>query len=159
MNDNECIPIPVRNCPFCGEELVVYNFPCISIDDEYRYEIWHADTLHYLLSEERHGIEHKDSNAAVLKNCPMEMSCYKTLGDAVYAANMRDGCKDYLDEIYNWAFDRMEGSDEPEWSLFSGIVGLIEKYNRESYRKATGDFENRIKSLIEQGELIERKGE
>ena len=40
--------------------------------------------------------------------------------------------EDYLKEIYNWAFSGMEGCDEPEWSLFAGITGVIAKYWRET---------------------------
>lgn len=39
---------------------------------------------------------------------------------------------DYLSEIYDWAFTSMECCDEPEWSLFSGITSVIEKYWRET---------------------------
>ena len=38
----------------------------------------------------------------------------------------------YLLEIYDWAISGMEGCDEPEWSLYSGIADVIAKYLRET---------------------------
>ena len=40
--------------------------------------------------------------------------------------------EDFLREIYDWAFFNMESCDEPEWSLFSGIIGVISKYWKET---------------------------
>lgn len=40
--------------------------------------------------------------------------------------------QDYLKEVYDWAYSNMEGCDEPEWSLFAGITGVIAKYWRET---------------------------
>ena len=40
--------------------------------------------------------------------------------------------KDFLKEVYDWAYFNMECCDEPEWSLFTGIVGVISKYRIET---------------------------
>lgn len=38
--------------------------------------------------------------------------------------------EDFLKEVYDWAYSGMECCDEPEWSLYTGIVNVIAKYRR-----------------------------
>ena len=40
--------------------------------------------------------------------------------------------KDYLFEIYDWAYCNMECCDEPEWSLFSCLYDVIGRYFNET---------------------------
>lgn len=39
--------------------------------------------------------------------------------------------KPYYQEVYEWAFSRMEGCDEPEFTMFDEICGAIAKYRQE----------------------------
>lgn len=36
--------------------------------------------------------------------------------------------EDFLREIYDWAYYRVEGCDEPEWTLYNRIISAITTY-------------------------------
>ena len=39
-----------------------------------------------------------------------------------------DERRDFLDEVYDWAFAGMEGCDGNEWALYTAIVDAITSY-------------------------------
>lgn len=58
----------------------------------------------------------------------------KTMADVIAAWNARAAVTDeqFALAVYEWALARMEGCDEPEWSMYSGIVDAIGRHRAAS---------------------------
>ena len=58
----------------------------------------------------------------------------KTMADVIAAWNARAAVTDeqFAMAVHEWALDRMEGCDEPEWSMYSGIVDAIGRHRAAS---------------------------
>lgn len=61
-------------------------------------------------------------------------SCYETQQEAIEAWNSRAAVTDeqFAMAVHEWALARMEGCDEPEWSMYSGIVDAIGRHRAAS---------------------------
>lgn len=99
----------LESCPFCGSEALLYYSPS------------------YVVT---YGVGCSNTECHVYTGYGMKL--YETKAEAIEAWNTRAESGDFLKEIYDWAYSGMEGCDEPEWSLFTGIVGVIAKYYRET---------------------------
>lgn len=100
----------LKPCPYCGGEGVIGCSYCDIFD---RYCDWFVECA-----------ECGATNINPTKG-------YSTKEEVIKAWNTRAESKDYLKEVHDWAYSNMECCDEPEWSLFTGIVGAISKYRRE----------------------------
>lgn len=58
----------------------------------------------------------------------------KTMDDVIAAWNARAAVTDeqFAQDVHEWALARMEGCDEPEWSMYSGIVDAIGRHRAAS---------------------------
>ena len=58
----------------------------------------------------------------------------KTMADVIAAWNTRAAVTDeqFAQAVHEWALARMEGCDEPEWSMYSGIVDAIGRHRAAS---------------------------
>lgn len=67
---------------------------------------------------------------------------------------MELGCEKDIEDVYTWAFDHMEGCDEPEWTMYSKIVAAIENYWMRKFKfKLKGMVDNKLEGLV--GNVIE----
>lgn len=67
---------------------------------------------------------------------------------------MELGCEKDIEDVYTWAFDHMEGCDEPEWTMYSQIVAAIENYWMRKFKfKLNGMVDNKLEGLF--GNVIE----
>lgn len=59
-----------------------------------------------------------------------------------------------IENVYAWAFDHMEGCDEPEWTMYSQIVAAIENYWMKKFKfKLKNVVDNKLNDLV--GNAIE----
>ncbi len=58
----------------------------------------------------------------------------KTMDDVIASWNARAAVTDeqFAMAVHEWALARMEGCDEPEWSMYSGIVDAIGRHRAAS---------------------------
>lgn len=86
---------------------------------------------------ERHDLEMVDVGALVWVRCATCMAagpCDDSREKAVATWNARAAVTDeqFAMAVHEWALARMEGCDEPEWSMYSGIVDAIGRHRAAS---------------------------
>lgn len=93
----------LKSCPFCGGE-----------------------------AEMREGSSTKPYIRCKRCGCRTGSSRYR--GNLAKAWNARADATDeqFAMAVYEWALARMEGCDEPEWSMYSGIVDAIGRHRAAS---------------------------
>lgn len=92
----------LKPCPFCGGENVTNEF-----DDPFYFVICGICGASSAFSDEEGAVRLWNARAAVT--------------DEQFAM-----------AVHEWALARMEGCDEPEWSMYSGIVDAIGRHRAAS---------------------------
>ena len=100
----------LKPCPFCGGEaklMIFYNKPA-NAPELKRWSIVH----------ECEAIE-----STIFSN--------ESEAEAIEAWNRRaEPERDFLREVYDWAFAGLECCDDDEWKLFNAILMAIARYRR-----------------------------
>ena len=65
-----------------------------------------------------------------VKNYEDDVACWFRLADLIEPNDIPN-----LTDMYTWAYNRIEGADEPEFSLYIGICDVISKYFNETGMK------------------------
>lgn len=63
---------------------------------------------------------------AIGANPSIDAMCWFRLADLIEPNDIPN-----LTDMYTWAYNRIEGADEPEFSLYTGICDIISKYFHE----------------------------
>lgn len=91
-----------------------------SVTNKERFEI--ADYCRTLGNK---GFEFSWDNIAhaIDANHSIDSACWFRLADLIEPSDISN-----LTDMYTWAYNRIEGMNEPESALYNGICGVISKY-------------------------------
>lgn len=94
-----------------------------SVTNKERFEI--ADYCRTLGNK---GFEFSWDNVAhaIDANLSVDAACWFRLADLIEPNDIPN-----LTDMYTWAYNRIEGMDEPEFSLYNDICSVISKYFNE----------------------------
>ena len=100
----------LKPCPFCGGEAMAFR------------------------CEESGTFDVQCQQCGAIPFIGSRTSEKKTMADVIAAWNARAAVADeqFAMAVHEWALARMEGCDEPEWSMYSGIVDAIGRHRAAS---------------------------
>ena len=72
------------------------------------------------------GFDFNGNNVARCINCnpAFDRECWQYLADLIEPTFK-------IDDVWKWAFTNLEGSDEPEFSMYDAILNAIDMYHKE----------------------------
>lgn len=111
----------LKLCPFCGGEAEAHEI---------------GVTIECVHTDGTRDAYEMVAVGCVNEECPV-MPCTKASGNVAEAVEKWNARAAVTDEqfalaVHEWALARMEGCDEPEWSMYSGIVDAIGRHRAAS---------------------------